>query len=101
MCCAICGYAIQPDVEPIVSTTMGEFLHVSCADCDAERAYRRRTWRAAASAGIAIGLLALAVRAHGSDAILLALLLIIAVAHVYFNERWWRLTVLPRRRRCR
>lgn len=98
MRCAICGHAMQPAVERVVSTTMGELVHVSCADRDAQRAYCWRTCRAAASAGIAISLLVLVVRAHCSDAILVALLLILAVAHVRLNERWWRLTVLPRRR---
>jgi hypothetical protein len=101
MRCAICGHTIQLAVEPIVSTTIGELVHVSCADRDAQRAYRWRTWRAAASAGIAIGLLVLAVRIENSDVFLLALLLLLAVAHARLNERWWRLTILPRRRRWR
>lgn len=98
MCCAICGLTIQPAAERVVSTTMGEFVHVRCADRDAQKAYRWRTCRAATSAGIAIALLILAIRAQSSDAILLALLLILAVAHARLNERWWRLTILLRRR---
>jgi len=98
MRCAICGHAVQPDVERVVLTTMGEFVHVNCADLEAQRAYRRRTWRAAVSAGVGIGLLALAVRIENSDVVLLALL-ILAVAHTRLNERWWHLTILPRRRR--
>ena len=101
MRCAICGHAILSAAEPVVSTATSELVHIDCADREARRAYRWRSCRAPVSAGIAIGLLALAVRAHGSDVVLLALLLILAVAHARFNERWWRLTVLPRRQRWR
>jgi hypothetical protein len=101
MRCAICGHAVLPAAEPIVLTTTGNMVHIDCADREARRTYLWRTCRAAASAGIAIGLLALTVRAHASDAIFLALLIILAVAHVRLNERWWHLTVLPRRRRWR
>jgi hypothetical protein len=101
MRCAICGHAILSATEPVVSTTTSELVHIDCADREAQRAYRWRTCGAAASAGIAIGLLSLVVRAHGSDVVLLALLLIFAVAHARLNERWWRLTVLLRRRHWR
>jgi hypothetical protein len=74
MHCAICGHAIQPAAEPVVSTTTGDLVHMDCADREAQRAYRWRTCRAAASAGSAIGLIALAIRAYGSDVVLLALL---------------------------
>jgi hypothetical protein len=80
---------------------MGEFVHISCADREALIAYRLQTCGAVISAVLAISLLALAVHAEGSDLILLALLLILAVAHVRLNERWWRLTILPRRRHWR
>jgi hypothetical protein len=101
MRCAICGHAIQPAAEPIVTTTMGEPVHISCADRDAQRAYHWRTYRAAMSASVAIGLLALAVHTESSDVALLGLLLILAAAHVHLNKRWWHLTILPRRRRWR
>jgi hypothetical protein len=101
MHCAICGHAILSATELVVSTTTSELVHIDCADREAGRAYRWRTCRAAASAGITIALLALAARAHGSDFVLLALLLILAAAHVHLNARWWRVTVLSRRRRWR
>jgi hypothetical protein len=101
MRCPICGHAVLPAVEAVVSTTTGNMVHIDCADREAQRAYHWRTCRAAVSAGIAIGLLALAVRIEDSDVILLTLLLMLAVAHVRLNARWWRLTVLPRRWRWR
>jgi hypothetical protein len=101
MHCVICGHAILSATEPVVSTTTSELVHIDCADREARRAYRRRTCRATTSTGIMIALLAVAVRTPGSDAVLLALLLIFAAAHVCLNARWWRLTVLPRRRRWR
>jgi len=101
MRCVICDRAILPGAEPVVSTTTGDLAHIDCADQEARRAHRWRSCRAVASAGIAIGLLILAIRSQSSDAILLALLLSFAAAHVRLNERWWRLTILPRRRRRR
>jgi hypothetical protein len=62
MHCAICHHAIQPAAEPIISTTAGGFVHISCADREAGRAYRWRTFRAAISATLALSLLGLAIQ---------------------------------------
>jgi hypothetical protein len=101
MRCAICGHAILSGAEPVVATTTGNMVHIVCADREARRAYRWRTYHAAASSGIVIVLLALVVHAEGSDVVLLALLLILAIAHVRLNARWWHLTILSRRWRWR
>jgi hypothetical protein len=99
MRCAICHHAIQPAAEPVVSTMMGDFVHISCADREAGCAYRWRTFRAAISATLVLGLLGLALQADLRGTALLALLLFLLAGHVRLNERWWRVTMRVRRRR--
>jgi hypothetical protein len=93
MRCAICHHAILPSAEPVVSTTMGELVHISCADCDALAAYRLRTYRAVVSTALVLGLLGLAAYAQIGVIPFLALLAMLTVAHVRLNGHWWRVTM--------
>jgi hypothetical protein len=101
MRCVICGHAILPAVEPIVSTTTGDFVHVGCADRDARAAYRLRTCRVVISVALSIGLLGLAAYIQVGVIALVTLLMLLAAVHVRLNARWWHLTIVPRRWRWR
>jgi hypothetical protein len=101
MHCAICHHAIQPAAEPIISTTAGGFVHISCADREAGRAYRWRTFRAAISATLALSLLGLAIQAHLRGTALLVLLVLLIAGHVRLNAYWWRVTIPIILRRAR
>src|SRR4051812_5755728 len=96
MRCAICRHAILPATEPVVSTTMGDFVHVSCADRDTRAGYRLRTYRVVLSAVVAIGLLGLAAYNQIGVIALITLLMLLAIVHVRLNARWWHLTIVPR-----
>jgi hypothetical protein len=101
MRCAICGHELHSATMPVVSTTMGDFVHISCADGESCRAYRWRTFRATTSATLALVLLDLALQSNLRETALLALLVLLAVGHVRLNERWWRVTLPMILRRAR
>jgi hypothetical protein len=101
MRCTICGHAMLRTTEPVISTTTGELVHIGCADREARSTYHWRTCHAALSAGIAVVLLALAVRAEVDEPGYVVLLLILSAGHVLLNRRWWHLTIAPYWRRWR
>ena len=93
MRCAICNQGLHTAPDPIVSTTTGDVVHISCADRVARHAYHWRTFRAATSATFALGLLNLAAQTDLRGTALLALLVLLVAVHVRLNERWWRVTM--------
>ena len=101
MRCAICGHELHSATLPVVSTTKGDFVHISCADRESSCAYHWRTFRAATSATFALGLFIVAVQADLRGIALLALLVPLVAVHVRLNERWWRVTMPTILRRAR
>ncbi len=101
MRCAICNQELHNATEPIVATTTGDFVHISCADREASRTYRWRTFWVAISALLALSLLGLVFQANLRGTALLALLVLLVAVHVRLNERWWRVTMLVLWRRAR
>jgi hypothetical protein len=93
MRCVICRQAILDAIEPIVPTTMGDLVHMACADREARAAYCWRTGHALASAGLAIVLLSFAARSGACCEMLALLLMVVAVGHLFLNRGWRRLTV--------
>jgi hypothetical protein len=93
MRCAICGHELHSATLPVVSTTMGDFVHISCADRESSRAYHWRTFCAATSATLALGLLTVAVQTDLRGTALLALLVLLVAGHMRLNARWWRVTM--------
>ena len=93
--CALCNRPASD--APTVPTTSGEVVHVACAERDAARAYRRRTWRSGGSAFLLLVLLVGAKWAGLDMEGLLVLALLLALCHSALNRRWW-LHTLPRRR---
>ncbi len=101
MRCAICGQAVNPSIERVVPTMTGGLVHIACADQEARRAYRNRTYRAASSTVVAIVLIGFVRHANIGEVMFLILLTLLVVGHICLNLRWWRVTVLMCRRRWR
>src|SRR5262249_4351844 len=79
MRCGICGQIILPAIEPIVPTTMGDLVHVACADREARMVYGWRTGRAPPSVGLALILLSFAAHSGIANGVLLLLLGTVAI----------------------
>jgi hypothetical protein len=77
---------------------MGDFVHISCADREARRAYCWRRCRVVITATLVLGLLSFAFQAHLRGTALLALEVFLVAGRVRLNERWWRVTMRVRRR---
>ncbi len=88
--CAICGHSVTN--QPTVPTVHGGVVHITCADRQARGAHRRRTAIATVAGAFILAVLTLAAASGlpGSSLVLLAVLL--PIAHVVANWRWWRIS---------
>jgi len=97
MHCVICGEHIDVSHPHVLPTTDRQWVHLTCAERQAQAAVRRRTLHALIIAVCFAGLwvTALLLGVGLQQGVVLALLL--AFIHVATNRRWWYYIVQPAR----
>jgi hypothetical protein len=86
--CILCHQPIDVG-NPIVSTSIGDLIHIACADRDALAAAQQRQ-RQALIYGAGLPLVGLMLLALVHLLLGLLLLLVFAMLHVRLNTVWWR-----------